>query len=101
MKKTPKWEISEKKTIVKDLSIASEGEFNYYNNSDGKQVHTNIEDELQLHARKDINLKSDSGTNSGIIESEPKQPDRQSKRLPYVKEIENLDVVPYHTGNNK
>ena len=43
-----------------NLSIVSDDEFNYYNNSDGKPIHTNIEDELQIHS-KETRLTPETG----------------------------------------
>ena len=35
-----------------NLSIISDDDSNYYNNSDGKTDHSNREDELQIHSKK-------------------------------------------------
>ena len=43
-----------------DLSIVSDEEFQCYNKSDGKPIHTNLDDELQL-LPKETNLTPETG----------------------------------------
>ena len=40
-----------KKPVGLEVSMGPDEEINCYNNSDGKPVHTNVEDEVQLHVR--------------------------------------------------
>ena len=49
-----------------DLSVVSNDDFNSYNNSDSKPIHTNVEDELQIHP-KEARLTSETGINHGHI----------------------------------
>ena len=47
-----------------DFSLVSEEDaYQCYNNSDGKPVHTNIEDEIQL-LPKELNLTPEPGVNT-------------------------------------
>ena len=64
-----------------DLSIVFEYEdFQCYNNSDGKPVFTNIDDELQ-RLPKETKLTLETGINTEQLPHEPYQAVRKSKRL--------------------
>ena len=82
-----------------DLSIISDDEFNCYNNSDGKPIHRNVEDELQIHP-KETRLTPETGSNQGHITTKPKTPIRRFRRLPFAKQTEKLGGIPYRTNNN-
>ena len=71
-----------------DLSMVSEdGDFQCYNTAEGKPVHTNIEDELQLPP-KETPLTPDTGgkNNRSKTFTEPHQTVRRSERLPFAKQ---------------
>ena len=79
---------SPRKTADKDadmsLSIISdEDDFDCYNRSEGKPVHTNIGDELQL-LPKENNLTPEQGIN--IEKPKTPEPIRKSKRLSFAKQ---------------
>ena len=87
-----------------NLSIISdEDDFDCYNKSEGKPIHTNMNDELGL-LPKENNLTPEQG----IYIEKPKTPEpvRKSKRLPFAKQTEKyhtekLGAVPYETNNKK
>ena len=82
-----------------NLSIISDDDdFECYNKSEGKPVHTNIDDELQL-LPKENNLTPEQGTN--IEKPKTLEPKRKSKRLPFAKQTKKLGGIPYQTNNNK
>ena len=83
-----------------DLSIISDEDFNCYNNSDGKPIHTNVEDELQIHP-KEKKLTPETGINDGHTTTKPKTPIRRSGRLPFAKQTKKLGGIPYQTNNNR
>ena len=84
-----------------NLSIVSDEEIDFYNESNGKPVHTNIDDELQL-LPKENKLTSDQGIQKAKNEIlEPSISVRSSNKLPFAKQTEKLSGVPYHTKNNK
>ena len=83
-----------------DLSIISDNEFKCYNNSRVKPVHTNVEDELQIHP-KETRLTPETGINHGHITTKPKTPLRRSRRLPFAKQTEKLGCLRYQTKNNR
>ena len=76
-----------------DLSVVSNDDFNSYNNSDSKPIHTNVEDELQIHP-KEARLTSETGINHGHITLKQKTPIRRSRRLPFAKQTKKLGGVP-------
>ena len=78
--------------------ISDDDDFECYNKSEGKPVHTNIDDELQL-LPKENNLTLEQGTN--IEKPKTLEPIRKSKRLPFARQTEKLGGVPYQTNNNK
>ena len=80
-----------------DLSIVSDEEFQCYNKSDGKPIHTNLDDELQL-LPKETNLTPETGIKTT---NEQNLSVRKSKRIPYAKKNEKLGGIPYQTNNNK
>ena len=76
-------------------------EFDCYNKSEGKPVHTNIDGELQL-LPKDNKLTPGQGIYKGKNKTtEPKTPVRRSNRLPFAKQTKKLGDVPYQTNNSK
>ena len=82
-----------------NLSIISDDDdFECYNKSEGKPVHTNIDDELQL-LPKENNLTPEQGIN--IEKPKTQEPIRKSKRLSFARPTEKLGGVPYQTNNNK
>ena len=92
---------SGEKVMDLNLSIVSDEEFDSHNKSDGKPVHTNINDELQL-LPKDNKLTPGQGIYTGINKiAEPQPSVRRSRRLPFAKQTEKLGVIPYQTSNNK
>ena len=78
-----------------DLSMVSDDEFQCYNTSEGKPVHANIDDELQL-LPKGTNLTPETGIKTNPLINEPEQMVRKSKR-----QTEKLGGIPYSTNNNK
>ena len=83
-----------------DLSIVSDDDFQCYNTSEGKPVHTNLDDELQL-LPKETNLTPETGIKSKDTTNEQNQSVRKSKRIPNAKQTEKLGGIPYQTNNNK
>ena len=84
-----------------DLSMVSEDdEFQCYNTSDGKPIHTSLEDELQLLS-KETNLTPETGIKTNLFSDESHQTMRKSKRIPYAKQTKKLGGIPYYTKNNK
>ena len=82
-----------------NLSIISDDDdFECYNKSERKPVHTNIDDELQLLS-KENNLTPEQGIN--IEKPKTLEPRRKSKRLPFARQTEKLGGVPYQTNNIK
>ena len=80
------------------LSIISDEEFICYNNSDGKPIHTNVGDELQIHP-KERRLTPETGINNGHTTTKPKTPIGRSGRLPFAKQTKKLGGIPYQTNN--
>ena len=92
------------KEIELNLSIVSDEEFDCDNKSDGKLVHTNIDDELQLFPREDNTQRRQVYTRTRYVTGENNETDttgRKSKRLPFAKQTERLGGVPYYTNDNK
>ena len=83
-----------------DLSMLSDDDFQCYNTSEGKAVHTNLDDELQL-LPKETNLTTETGIKMKELIDEPHLTVRKSKRLPYAKETEKLGGIPYYTNINE
>ena len=83
-----------------DLSIVSDDEFQCYNTREGKSVHANIDDELQL-LPKETNLTPETGIKTIPLINEPQLTMRKSKRIPNARQTEKLDGIPYSTNNNK
>ena len=97
---SPNKSSGEKETDL-NLSIVSDEEFDCYNKSDGKPVHTNIDDELQL-LPKDNKLTPGQGIYKEKKKiTEPQPSVRRSSRLPFAKQTEKLCGIPYQTSNNK
>ena len=67
-----------------DLSIVSDDEFNCYNNSEGRPINVNVDDELQIHP-KETRLSPETGINHDHIITKPTTPVRRSRRLPFAK----------------
>ena len=88
------------KPMELDLSIVSDDEFQCYNTSEGKPVHTNLDDELQL-LPKETNVTPETGIKTKEITNEQPQSVRKSKRIPHAKRTKKLGEIPYHTNNNK
>ena len=82
------------------LSIVSDDEFQCYNTSEGKPVHANIDDELQL-LPKETNLTPETGIKTNPLINEPQLTVRKSKRIPNARQTEKLGGIPYSTNNNK
>ena len=83
-----------------DLSMVSDDEFQCYNTSEGKPVHADVDDELQL-LPKETNLTPETGIKTNSLHDELHQSVRKSKRIPNAKQTETLDGIPYFTNNNK
>ena len=84
-----------------DLSMVSDDDdFQCYNTSEGKPVHTNVDDELQL-LPEETNLTREPGIKTNLPSEESHQTVRKSKRIPNAKQTEKLGRIPYHTNNNK
>ena len=81
-----------------DLTIISDDEFNCFNNSDGKPIHTNVEDELQIHPKK-TRLTPQTGINHGHVTTTPKTPIRRSRRLQFAKQTQKLGGNLYQRNN--
>ena len=79
-----------------DLSIVSDDEFNCYNNSEGKPISVNVDDELQIHP-KETRLSPETGINHDHIITKPTTPVRRSRRLPFAKQTDKLGGIPYQT----
>ena len=83
------------------LNIVSDNDFQCYTTAEGKPVHTNVDDELQL-LPKETTLTPKTGVKIEKINSaEPQQILRRSQRLPFAKQTEKLGDEPYYTENNK
>ena len=79
-----------------NLSLISDDDdddddFECYNKSEGKPVHTNIDDELQL-LPKENSLNPEQGTN--IEKPKTLEPVRKSKSLPFARQTEKLGGLP-------
>ena len=83
-----------------DLSIVSDDEFNCYNNSEGRPISVNVDDELQIHP-KETRLSPETGINHDHIITKPTTPVRRSRRLPFAKQTDKLGGIPYQTNNNR
>ena len=83
-----------------DLSIVSDDEFNCYNNSEGRPISVNVDDELQIHP-KETRLSLKTGINHDHIITKPTTPVRRSRRLPFTKQTDKLGGIPYQTNNNR
>ena len=75
-----------------DLSMVSDDEFQCYNTSEGKPVHTNVDDELQL-LPKETNLTPETGVKTNSLPNESHQSVRKSKRIPNAKQTEKLCIT--------
>ena len=93
-------DMSAGKPMDLDLSIVSDDEFQCYNTSEGKPVHANIDDELQL-LPKETNLTPETGIKTNPLINEPQLTVRKSKRIPNARQTEKLGGIPYSTNNNK
>ena len=77
-----------------NLSIISDDEVECYKKFDGKSVHTNIDNELQLFP-KENNLTPEQGIYNGKNKTiEPPHRVRKCKRLPSAKQTGTLCGVP-------
>ena len=83
-----------------DLSIVSDDEFNCYNNSEGRPISVNVDDELQIHP-KETRLSPETGINHDHIITKPTTTVRRSRRLPFAKQTGKLGGMPYQTNNRK
>ena len=83
-----------------DLSMISDDEFQCYNTSEGKHVHTNVDDELQI-LPNETNLTPETGIKTNSLPNEPHQSVRKSKRIPNAKQTEKLGGIPYFTNHKK
>ena len=88
------------KPMELDLSMVPDDEFQCYNTSEGKPIHTGIDDELQL-LPKETNLTPETGIKTKETINEQNQSVRKSKRIPHAKQTEKLGGIPYQTNNNK
>ena len=77
-----------------DLSMVSNDEVQCYNTSEGKPVHANIDNELQL-LPKETNLTSETVIKMNPLINEPQQTVRKSKRIPNARQTEKLGVIRY------
>ena len=76
--------------------VSDDDDFQCYNNSEGKPVHTNLDDELP----KDTNLTPETGIKTREPIDESHLTVRESKRIPHAKQTA-LGGIPYYTKNNK
>ena len=83
-----------------DLSMVSDDEFQCYNTSEGKPVHANIDDELQL-LPNETNLTPETGIKTNPLINEPQLSVRKSKRIPNARQTEKLGGIPYSTNNKR
>ena len=67
--------------------VSEDDDFQCYNTSDGKLIHTSLEDELQL-SPKETNLTPETGIKTNLLSDESHQTVRKSKRTPDVKQTE-------------
>ena len=89
---------NDKETDMNLSIISDDDDFECYNKAEGKPVHTNIDDELQL-LPKESNLTPEQGIN--IEKPKTLEPTRKSKRLPFAKQTKKLGRMPYQTNNKK
>ena len=83
-----------------NLSIKSHDEFECYNKSEGKPVHTNIDDELCFRP-KENNLTTEQGRHKEKNRTtKPTESVRRSIRLPFAEQTKKLGGLPYFTNNN-
>ena len=75
-------------------------DFQCYNTSEGKPVHTNVDDELQL-LPKETNLTPEPGKKTNLPSEESHQTVSKSKRILNAKQTEKLGGIPYYTNNNE
>ena len=75
-----------------------EDEFDCYNKSDGKPVHTFPEDEIRLHTSEE---RITPESVSIKINKQNNEPSRRSKRLPFAKQTDKLGSISYAPGRNK
>ena len=87
------------KPMQLDLSMVSDDEFQCCNTSEGKPIHTGIDDELQLP--KETNLTPETGIKTKETTNEQNQSVRKSKRISHAKQTKKLGGIPYQTKNNK
>ena len=71
-----------------DLSMVSDDEFQCYNTSEGKPVHANVDDELEL-LPKETNLTTETGIKTNPLINESQQTVRKSKRIPNARQTKN------------
>ena len=84
-----------------DLSMVSEDDdFQCYNTSEGKPVHTSLDGELHM-LPKHTNLTPETDIKTNLLSDESHQTVRKSKRIPYAKQTEILGGIPYSTNNNE
>ena len=95
---TPPTKNNDKNTDMNLSIISDDDDFECYNKAEGKPVHTNIDDELQLLS-KENNLTPEQGIK--IEKPKTLEPTRKSKRLPFAKQTEKLGGIPYQTNKNK
>ena len=76
-----------------DLSMVSDDDdFQCYKTSEGKPVHTNVDDELQL-LPKGTNLTPEAGIKTNLPSEESHQTVRKSKRIPNAKQTEKYPIL--------
>ena len=89
---------NDKETDMNLSIILDADDFECCNKDEGKPVHTNVDDQLQLLS-KESNLTPEQGIN--IEKLKTLEPTRKSKRLPFAKQTEKFGGIPYQTNNNK
>ena len=76
---------TDKETDMNLSIISDDDDFECYNKSEGKPVHTNIDNELQL-LHKENNLTPEQGAN--IEKPKTLEPIKKSKRLSFARQTE-------------
>ena len=82
--------------------VSDDDDFQCYNTTEGKPVHFNVEDELQL-LPKETNLTPESGIKTNLLSDEPRQTVRKSKRKLNAKQTKKFFILykTYYTKNSE
>ena len=89
---------NDKETEMNLSIISDDDDFECYNKAEGKPVHKNTDDELQL-LPKESNLTPEQGMN--IEKPKTLESTRKPKRLAFAKQTEKSGGIQYQTNNTK